>query len=138
MFLFFVAANCSFIALGNNLCIGVKKLFFHHCLCLLYMVLLLKLGLLMFLDLLLLLFAIKNNKIYIDHVKMIFFKVLVWFLFLVMDSSISPASADLSKVVDLATLYTLSHRLGIVWVHGLNENKCNSPSWAFCHVFVVF
>ena len=36
-----------------------------------------------------------------------FFMVLVWFLFLVMNGSISPTSADLSKVVNLATLHTL-------------------------------
>ena len=36
-----------------------------------------------------------------------FFMVLLWFLFQVMDSSISLPSADLSGVVDLTALHTL-------------------------------
>ena len=32
-FLFLVAINCPFVALGNNLCISVKALCLHHCLC---------------------------------------------------------------------------------------------------------
>ena len=38
---------------------------------------------------------------------MIFFMVLVWFMFSVMDGSVSPTSADISKVIDLAALDTL-------------------------------
>ena len=55
VFLFLVATNCSFVAIGDNLLCMCKALCFHHCLHLLYMVLLLKLGFTMFLDLLLLL-----------------------------------------------------------------------------------
>ena len=41
--LFLVDANCSFVPLGNNFYTCIKALCFHQCLCLLYMVLLLKL-----------------------------------------------------------------------------------------------
>ena len=52
-------------------------------------------------------FAIKLNRIYIHSVNIIFFfLLLVWFLFEVADHSTSYTSADLSKVVDLATLCT--------------------------------
>ena len=50
-------------------------------------------------------FVIEKNRIYIHPINMIyFFTVLVWFLFQVMDSSISSTSADLPEVVDLDTL----------------------------------
>ena len=105
----FGSANCSFVALGNNFYLYVKALFFHHCLCLLYMVLLLKLDFMMSLDLLLLpVFVTEINRIYIHHINMIYFlMVLVWFLFQVMDSAISSAFADLPEVIDLKTLHAL-------------------------------
>ena len=55
MLLFLVLTHCSYIAIGNNLYIWVKALCFYHCLCLICVVMLVKLDLMMFLDLLLLL-----------------------------------------------------------------------------------
>ena len=53
-------------------------------------------------------FVTEINRIYIHHINMIyFFMVLVWFLFQVVDGSISSASADLFEVVHLYALCAL-------------------------------
>ena len=118
-----------------------KGITFPSLLCLVYMVLLLKLDLMMFLDFLLLLnIFIEMNRIYIHFINMIyFFMVLVWFLFQIMNSSISSTSADFSEVVDLSALCTLlSHGLGIFWADGLNHNICSSGLWAFGMLLFLF
>ena len=141
MFLFLVTSSCSFVAQGSNLLYKCKGIMFP----LLPVSTLCGTVIEIWFDDVFRFsvnyqpYTIENNRNYIHCVNMVFFMVLVWFLFQVMDGSISPASADLSKVFDLATLCTplpIGQALSR-WMAGFTITA-TLASQAFWHMFTIF